>query len=747
MDAIEKVIEKLKVILTGNVSLYEPRIEKKLYEELGIAEEVAKMWVDGISNMDAISAINHGRVSLKFSIKEDFATQIDKVLNNNGDFEQTHLYMGETPKILTDLGLRKLPMLITAKHIYTMAKDSGKYKKVNYHNLGGELIKQLPKAIAEPIGIMESATKDDSVVVLTELIDKESRPVIVAIKFDGLGFYNDIKIQSNIVTSGYGKNNAKAFINRMFNEKRVLYWDNKKAGTIKILGIQFPNKVDNSDFTDTVSRFKEKVNETSNEENKKFSLKDNKGNELTKGQQEYFKNSKVRDGEGNLMVMYHGTPNGNFTVFKDGTYFTANEQYAERYQDPSSISISYGKEKVNPKTYAVYLNITKPFDIRNDSEARRIYIEDYIKGGNALGINPYKSDAFYDDIKEIDWAEGEDLRDFLIEEEYDYDGLVLDEGADGGYGAEVAYRGDSYVAFSPEQIKSIDNKNPTDDKDIRFSIKDNGNNLTAKQYFRFGWATANGVLNTKEAVDFFDKLKYAESKKYPKSKDGYYIIEVGEKDGINNKLVYTNGDWNDPSIYKVVTINAIEDETILTEIRKDVYYYEKKQGGISQQAYEDIQRKGILSETFRTDWDSYEEFKARRERRSGEGDSRGDRGLDGRGRSVESDKKYSLKTLKQDKTLKKLRKQFTEGEARLKENLSSEERSDLLNKNMELLMHIQRLEAKEQLANIEGLLKEEIDSYQKDLEGLEDAMSEMGVKPIESNVVDVPIITDELIEE
>ena len=62
-------------------------------------------------------------------------------------------------------------------------------------------------------------------------------------------------------------------------------------------------------------------------------------------------------------------------------------------------------------------------------------------------------------------------------------------------------------------------------------------------------------------------------------------------------------------------------------------------------------------------------------------------------------------------------------------------------------MQIQRLEAKEQLANIEGLSKEEIDSYQKDLEDLEDAMSEMGVKLVESNVVDVPVITDELIEE
>ena len=232
------------------------------------------MWVDGIYNMDAMSAINHRRAPLKFSIKEDFATQIDKVLNDNGDFEQTHLYMGETPKVLTDLGLRKLPMLITAKHIYTMAKDSGKYKKVNYHDLGAELIKQLPKAIAEPIGIMESATKDDSIVVLTELIDKESRPVIIAIKFNGYGNYNDVEIESNVVTSGYGKDNITSFIKKNFGKNRILYWNNKKARTINTPELQLLNNIDNSSFADNISRFKGQVNEISNEENKKFSLKE-----------------------------------------------------------------------------------------------------------------------------------------------------------------------------------------------------------------------------------------------------------------------------------------------------------------------------------------------------------------------------------------------------------------------------------------------------------------------------------------
>ena len=116
-------------------------------------------------------------------------------------------------------------------------------------------------------------------------------------------------------------------------------------------------------------------------------------------------------------------------------------------------------------------DIKKPFDI-NDAEARRIYIEDYIKGGNAMGINPYLSDAEYAKIQTIDWTEGEDLRDFLIENEYDYDGLVLDEGADGGYGEDVQYRGKSYVIFSSEQAKRVDNTNPTDNPDMNLSLSE-----------------------------------------------------------------------------------------------------------------------------------------------------------------------------------------------------------------------------------------------------------------------------------
>ena len=58
----------------------------------------------------------------------------------------------------------------------------------------------------------------------------------------------------------------------------------------------------------------------------KYSISDSDGKELTKEQQEYFKDSKMRDENGNLKVMYHGSQDAGFHVFNaemsdDGTSF------------------------------------------------------------------------------------------------------------------------------------------------------------------------------------------------------------------------------------------------------------------------------------------------------------------------------------------------------------------------------------------------------------------------------------------
>ena len=90
--------------------------------------------------------------------------------------------------------------------------------------------------------------------------------------------------------------------------------------------------------------------------NTKLSARDSEGRELSQGQQEYFKDSKVRDEDGRLMVMYHGTPNGSHTTFRPGAYFTPNREYADKYQNPNASMLSSKKNADAPKTYELIIS-------------------------------------------------------------------------------------------------------------------------------------------------------------------------------------------------------------------------------------------------------------------------------------------------------------------------------------------------------------------------------------------------------
>lgn len=195
---------------------------------------------------------------------------------------------------------------------------------------------------------------------------------------------------------------------------------------------------------------------------------DTSGRELSPEQSEYFTDSKVVDDEGRLMVMYHGTPDGSFNTFRNGiNFFTPNKEYATQYEHPSQSSRTAGKAAEAPKTYEVYLNITHPFDIRN-AEDRQRFIDDYVKGGWALGIDPYVP---YKDTTKTglpSWEEADNIYEWMEENDLldEYDGILVDEG-----GTESGFdRGISYVTFNPNQIKNVDNENPTDSDDIRYQI-------------------------------------------------------------------------------------------------------------------------------------------------------------------------------------------------------------------------------------------------------------------------------------
>ena len=98
--------------------------------------------------------------------------------------------------------------------------------------------------------------------------------------------------------------------------------------------------------------------------------------DLTKEQEEYFKNSKIRDKNGNLLVCYHGTENPGFDEFDarkgksqfgdykfdnyNVNYFTTNKESAIGYTD---IGVERGGN-----VYACYLNVVNPYVVNNRTE-------------------------------------------------------------------------------------------------------------------------------------------------------------------------------------------------------------------------------------------------------------------------------------------------------------------------------------------------------------------------------------------
>lgn len=227
----------------------------------------------------------------------------------------------------------------------------------------------------------------------------------------------------------------------------------------------------------------------------RYSLKeDSEGKRLSEGQREFFKDSKVVDEQGRLLVVYHGSKS-IFTVFDtgriglngsqegQGIYFTDNKDFAEGYSD--------GKGQL----LKGYLNIQKPL---SDSEVTltRKEVEQIIRkvdpSGDDLLANYSYDSRYYGTDKHGLWYEsalkttldsvmGYSETDSEIMAELANAGagsaqvlkILFDEFGYDGYIVKGKYKDTNvYVAFDSSQFKNVTNIAPTTDKDIRFDLKE-----------------------------------------------------------------------------------------------------------------------------------------------------------------------------------------------------------------------------------------------------------------------------------
>ena len=192
-----------------------------------------------------------------------FAEQVDDVLE--GIFERTNaVFVGATPKILKDVGLNgDLPMLTTAKHIRDA--NNPKNTKKHHHGLTEKQIKKIPEKIANPVMIMDSLDETrNSIVVVTDMVDPDNSPVVVSIKTDGKGMYNNIEIDSNFLTGYYGRDGFAYFIENNVLADTFLYINKEKATTLSTeSSTSWLEQLKNYDFDIIIRKTKANVKENS----------------------------------------------------------------------------------------------------------------------------------------------------------------------------------------------------------------------------------------------------------------------------------------------------------------------------------------------------------------------------------------------------------------------------------------------------------------------------------------------------
>ncbi len=231
----------------------------------------------------------------------------------------------------------------------------------------------------------------------------------------------------------------------------------------------------------------EEKNEKTNRRLSLATTTDTDGVVLSPEQQEYFKDSVVRDADGRLKVMYHGTSNAGFTkfdpyfskfgLFGNGFYFTDNPEIAESYTKKG--------DGTNPGVYEVYLNARNLIDMdgeadldywRNklqelyDSDYYDVSEPDYYLQGVRTNEDVFRAlEEFVSDAGMYKY-DGEDFMQDILREA-GYDGITHRGG--GRYGAKDGPRHQVVIVFDPEQAKRTDNLNPTTNPDMRYSISQN----------------------------------------------------------------------------------------------------------------------------------------------------------------------------------------------------------------------------------------------------------------------------------
>lgn len=181
------------------------------------------------SNTDSIKTNNYEILTNSNELRLN--KSIEDTINKNTNRYDSILISSSTLDILKKVGLEDLPIFISQKHILSTMHEKG--KNPHWHEIKKDFLVNINNFLNDPSIIMDSLSKDDSVVLVTTQLDNDNLPIMITIKPNGKGIYEAETLESNYITSIYGKDNFEKFIDRNIKENKILYFDKEKIQSLE----------------------------------------------------------------------------------------------------------------------------------------------------------------------------------------------------------------------------------------------------------------------------------------------------------------------------------------------------------------------------------------------------------------------------------------------------------------------------------------------------------------------------------
>lgn len=621
-EFIQSVVEKkpniFKKILNNIRNLAKKIKDTGTNEYVNFVENLKEMWEEAYySNKSNLK-------DKRFSIQQD--SNGNKFVNVDTDQD---IFDGKTLSEQTK---------IARQYILDNFRQNG----INVNNENIDVTSKTANEYTHPRNPLPVTTKSSKMKASTELDNLLSISKYKYSKSDdgrhrfaknGWDYYETtFKVGDNLFTGlvNIGKSDNKKTLYDITNIKRI---DQNRSTSANAFTTSLVNSVANNipqsdnnvnSGTLTTTKYSMSISENNAQEldNSSFSF-DNKGRKLSKGQQEYFKDSKARDENGNLKVLYHGTPN-DFTKFSYDKLGTNGTLLGKEFYltDDINVAKAYASKGEKGKVMELYADIKKPLKWGEKSISKQQY-KSFVESINEITNGTLFADYSGEYSEKGSTQYNSTLNDILMDYEYGGDDIDLVSGIlnttgmswnkgykilkdttgyDGIIVTTDVYdsgEGNVYIPFQSNQIKNVDNTNPTSNEDIRYSQNTKEWNDYLKENF-----PSSGTKTKMSDIKLPVREDIESSSKKSKILNPNEISKLTKEDANTtpNLPNYKKNKYNDGNSHfaknikdKVNMLNAEQKSEILSN--KDVRYYDKVTNKESlEKAFKKLEKNGA-SET------------------------------------------------------------------------------------------------------------------------------------------------------